>query len=68
MLLGVLTDSNNSECPKQKAIICLPEVRKASFGQECVLCQRGGANNYISTGKVEGINNKKSDEAKCIWI
>ena len=23
---------------------------------------------HISTGKVEGINNKKSDEAKCIWI
>ena len=37
--------NNNSECPKQKAIICLPEVRKASFGQECVSCQRvWGAN------------------------
>ena len=23
---------------------------------------------HISTGKVEGINNKKSDEAKCMWI
>lgn len=38
------------------------------WSRMCIVSAGGGANNYISTGKVEGINNKKSDEAKCIWI
>ena len=38
------------------------------WSRMCIVSAGGGANNYISTGKVEGINNKKSDEAKCMWI
>lgn len=29
------------------------------WSRMCIVSAGGGANNYISTGKVEGINNKK---------
>ena len=53
---------------KKRLFVC-PKCGKPHLVKNvyCV-CGGGGANNYISTGKVDGINNKKSDEAKCIWI